>query len=128
MTSSTGDLLTTLCRRGHEPMLGKVTGAVRFDITRGSDVDQWLVTVDNGNLWTGPASPGGPGSVDADCVIRVDGALFDRLASGEDNAMAALLRGALVVEGDPELLVLIQRLFPAPPAAGDRPPTEGDRT
>jgi len=125
MTSSTGDLLTTLCRRGHEPMLGKVTGAVRFDITRGGDVDQWLVTIDNGHLRTGPASPGG---VDADCVVRADGPVFDRIATGADNAMAALLRGALVVEGDPELLVLIQRLFPAPPAAGDRPPTEGDRT
>ena len=38
--------------------------------------------------------------------------LFDGVASGEANAMAALLRGALEVEGDSELLVLFQRLFP----------------
>ena len=31
--------------------------------------------------------------------------------------MAALLRGALAIEGDAELLVLFQRLFPGPPAS-----------
>jgi hypothetical protein len=34
--------------------------------------------------------------------------------------MAALLRGELVVEGDPELLMLIQRLFPGPRATEKR--------
>jgi hypothetical protein len=34
--------------------------------------------------------------------------------------MAALLRGAMAVEGDVELLVLFQRLFPAPPSSRER--------
>ena len=29
--------------------------------------------------------------------------------------MASILRGRLVAEGDPALLILFQRLFPAPP-------------
>jgi len=53
--------------------------------------------------------------VEADCVVRVDRALFDAMASGRLNALAALLRGVLFVEGDPMLLVLAQRLFPAAP-------------
>ena len=34
--------------------------------------------------------------------------------------MAAYLRGDLTLEGDPELMVLIQRIFPGPPAASRR--------
>ena len=58
----------------------------------------------------------GVGTADtaADCVLSCDRALFDGIASGEVNAMAALLRGELVVAGEPDLLVLCQRLFPGP--------------
>ena len=37
------------------------------------------------------------------------------MASGKVNAMAAVLRGDLAVEGNAELLVLFQRLLPGPP-------------
>ena len=40
------------------------------------------------------------------------------MATGEVNALAGLLRGELTVEGDPELLVLFQRVFPGPRAEG----------
>jgi hypothetical protein len=35
--------------------------------------------------------------------------------TGETNALAAYLRGAVEVEGDPELLLRFQRIFPGPP-------------
>jgi hypothetical protein len=35
--------------------------------------------------------------------------------------MAALLRGVIIVEGDPTSLVLLQRLFPGPPPAAGHP-------
>ena len=40
--------------------------------------------------------------------------VFEDLARGRANAMAALLRGQLRADGDPEFLILFQRLFPAP--------------
>jgi hypothetical protein len=46
--------------------------------------------------------------------VRADKALFDAMAVGEVNALAAYLRGELALEGDPELLVLVQRVFPGP--------------
>jgi hypothetical protein len=52
----------------------------------------------------------------ADCVVRATKGLFDDVATGRVNAMAALLRGELVAEGNPNLLVRLQRLFPSPPA------------
>jgi hypothetical protein len=38
--------------------------------------------------------------------------VFDQLASGELNGVAAALRGEFQAEGDWRLLVLFQRLFP----------------
>ena len=52
--------------------------------------------------------------------MRADAELFGDIITGRVNAMAALLRGRLVVEGDPSPLVLFQRLFPGPPSPRDR--------
>jgi len=35
----------------------------------------------------------------ADCVVRTEAALFDRLVTGEANLVAALLRNQITVEG-----------------------------
>jgi hypothetical protein len=98
-----------LGRRGHEPLLAKVTGRVRFDLVEGGRTDRWLVAVDKGD--TAVSHEGGA----AECTIQADRALFERLCRGEENAIAAVLRGALVCSGDVELLFAIQRLFPGPP-------------
>jgi putative sterol carrier protein len=50
----------------------------------------------------------------ADCVVRTESAVFDGIASGEVNPVAAVLRGAIGIEGNPELLMLLRRLSPAP--------------
>jgi predicted lipid carrier protein YhbT len=98
-----------LGQREHEPLLEKVTGRVRFDLVDAGRPDRWLVSVDKGD--TTVLHKGGP----ADCTVRADRALFERLCRGEENALAAVLRGALVCSGDVELLFAIQRIFPGPP-------------
>jgi len=98
-----------LGRRGHEPLLAKVTGRVRFDLVEGGRTDRWLVAVDKGD--TAVSHKGGA----AECTIQADRALLERLCRGEENAIAAVLRGALVCSGDVELLFAIQRIFPGPP-------------
>ncbi len=60
------------------------------------------------------------GGGDASCVVRADRAVFDKVAAGRMNAVAAVLRGDLQVEGDWRLLVRMQRLFPAGPSAGEK--------
>jgi putative sterol carrier protein len=105
-----------LGRREHEPLLAKVTGRVRFDLVEGGHTDRWLVTVDKGD--TAVSHKGGP----AECTIRAERALFERLCRGEENAVAAVLRGALVCRGEVELLFAIQRIFPGPPRER-RPPS-----
>jgi predicted lipid carrier protein YhbT len=103
-----------LDRREHGPLLAKVTGRVRFDLIEAGRPDRWVVALDKGD--TTVSHKGGP----ADCTIRAERALFERLCRGEENAMAAVLRGALVCTGDVELFFAIQRIFPGPPR--DRQP------
>ena len=100
--------------RAHEPLLAQAHGSARFDLVDGGRTARWLVTVDRGDITVSRRNSR------ADCVVRTSKALFDRIASGKANAMAAFLRGELVVEGDPELLMLIQRLFPGPRATEKR--------
>jgi putative sterol carrier protein len=57
---------------------------------------------------------------EADCVVRADRKVFEGMIGGRVNAFAAVLRGAVTVEGDPTLLVLLQRLLPGPPSAKGR--------
>jgi putative sterol carrier protein len=109
MSDAILEFFQELGRRGHEPLLAKVTGRVRFDLVDDGRPDRWLVAVGKGDIAV--SHEGGP----ADCTIRADRALFEGLCRGEENAIAAVLRGALVCAGDVELLFAIQRIFPGPP-------------
>jgi putative sterol carrier protein len=116
MTDATTEFFHDLGSRGHETLLEKATGTVRFDLSNGRRTAHWLVTIKKGDVTVSQDS------TQADCVFRADRGVFDGIVKGEVNAMAALLRGTMDVEGDPELLVLFQRLFPGPPGATGRPP------
>ena len=111
MTDATSEFFSALARRGHEPLLQNADGSVRFELERDGDTEHWLVTIHNGELAVSDQN------VVADCVVRAEKSFFDHLARGDANAMAALLRGELLVQGDLELLALFQRLFPGPPTS-----------
>ena len=114
MADPTADFFDELARRGHEPLLAKGTGTLRFDLVDGKRTERWLVTVKKGDIGVSHRN------VQADCVVRADRALFEAIARGEQNAMAAILRGSVDVEGSVGLLVLFQRLFPGPPRSRRR--------
>ena len=98
-----------LAERGRDPALEKTTGTIRFDLEGGERPTRWLVTIGkSGEVAVSRKQ------AKADCVVRVDSTLFDDIARGQANAMAAVLRGAMRVEGDAALLVAFQSLFPGP--------------
>jgi putative sterol carrier protein len=109
MADPVAEFFDALARRGHDPFMQNDGGTVRFDISRGRRVDHWLITFKHGRIEVAHRAG------DADCIVIGDLALFEGILNGRTNAFAALLRGALWVSGDFELLVHIQRLFPAPP-------------
>jgi putative sterol carrier protein len=99
--------------RGHEPLLGKATGSARFDVVDGKRTERWLLTIDKGDIHVSRKNAA------ADCVVHADKAFLDQAVAGDRNFYAAVLRGEVTIEGDPKLLVLLQRLFPRP--TGRRP-------
>jgi len=111
MADETSQFFESLRRRGHEPLLEQTEGTLRFELAENGHVNHWFVAVEHGDIAVSRSRRR------ADCTIRATKRLFDRVASGEVNALAAVLRGAVAVEGDPELLTRFQRLFPGPPAA-----------
>lgn len=108
MADATTQFFSDLEERGHDARLAKLRGSMRLDLTNGSKRTRWLVTIDRGDVTVSHRN------AKADCVIRADQAVFDRIASGELNAFAAVLRGLMQADGDAEMLVFFQRLFPAP--------------
>ena len=89
-------------------MLRSATGTLRFDLTDGTSTEHWLVAMKKGDIAVSRADE------KADCVVTTGRPLFDAIVRGERNAMAAVLRGQIGVEGDRELLVLFQRVFAGP--------------
>jgi hypothetical protein len=122
MADATVEFFDDLARIGHEPRLEKVRGTMRFDLQDGARTERWYLAVDRGDLHVSRRN------AKADCVLRTDKALFDEMASGRANAMTAVLRGLVAVEGEFELLSLFQRLLPGPPGSRDEiEPTAQDR-
>jgi putative sterol carrier protein len=111
---ATAEFCAELGSRGHEPLLRKAKGTARFDVVDGKRTERWLLAIDKGDVRVSRRNAA------ADCVVRGDKAFFDRAVAGELNFMAAGLRGELTVQGDPRLLVLLQRLFPRPSGRGAR--------
>jgi putative sterol carrier protein len=108
-SDATTEFFQRLESRGHEPRLEKATGTVRFDLTNGKRTHRWLVTIDKGDIAVSHKN------LKADCIVRADKKVFEGIAAGTINPFAAALRGELGIEGNTELLVLLQRLLPGPP-------------
>lgn len=119
MSGETAEFFRNLGLRGHEPLLAKVSGTARFELSDGDRVERWIVVIAKGDVSVLRRAG------DADCTIRAERTMFDRLCAGEENAIAAVLRGALRCSSDVELLYAIQRLFPGPSRVRTAPDAGG---
>jgi putative sterol carrier protein len=91
------------------PMFGTLNGTLRFDVTNGDEqIECWHVTIEHGKVIVS-RDP----SV-ADAIVRVHRPLFEDVVAGRANAIAAVLRGDVGVEGNPHFLNVFQRAFPGP--------------
>ncbi|MDG4795707.1 SCP2 sterol-binding domain-containing protein [Micromonospora sp. WMMD1082] len=101
----------------HEPLLEGVSGTVRFDLDGGRQSESWFLDIRRGDVEVSR------GAGRADCVIRADQDLFDRIVAGSANAYSAWLKNDLVVEGELQLLASIAKVFPGPSDARDPRPS-----
>jgi len=115
MASPIQDLLDALAVRSRERPIAGVDGLVRFDVDDGGQVDSWYLTIAEGIVTV--AREGG----EPDCVATGDLAIVGAVLSGKANAVAAVLRGALDVEGKIVLMTALQALFPSSPGVDGLP-------
>ncbi|GII22863.1 SCP2 sterol-binding domain-containing protein [Planosporangium mesophilum] len=119
MTSPTEEFFDDLVQRTHIPLLKRANGTIRFDLMQGACSEHWLLSISDGDVSVSRDM------TEADCYLRADRELFDRIAVGDDYVLSALLRGVLAADGDLELVVLIERLLPGPQGLGQRRATAG---
>jgi putative sterol carrier protein len=106
MSTATEQFFNALADRGYEPLLHRANGSVRVDLDHNEE--SWYLDVAKGKVKVSRRAD------DANCTVRSDRATFERVASGQTNALAAMLRNEIMFEGEPTLLVLLQKLFPWP--------------
>jgi putative sterol carrier protein len=114
MTEPTRQFFARLAEQP-QPALGNMSGVVRFDIDDGERTEHWYLQIRKGDVTVSHEGP------EAQCVISADIATFDAILTGKMNAMAAVLRGAVTIEGKVVLLAALQRLFPGTAKAPERP-------
>jgi putative sterol carrier protein len=107
MADPTSDFFSRLGQPGAR-RLGSATGSIRIDLDHGKATEHWLLVIDQGNISVSRKN------VKADAAVHTDKEIFDQLARGEASPLASMLRGLVQAEGDAELIVLFQGLFPAP--------------
>jgi putative sterol carrier protein len=106
LSDPTAAFFDALKQREHDPLLSGKQGSVRIEVANGGAIERWLVEYDDGAITVSKRNRV------ADTTVRADKQVFDRIASGEANAMAALLRGEVAAEGDMNVLIVFQRLLP----------------
>lgn len=92
-----------------QPLLAGITTTIRLDLEHGKSVQHWYLDIGHGKVTAEQRK------ADADAVLHLDRGLFERLVTGRANAMASLLRGLIIVDGNSAPLVTLQRFFPGPP-------------
>lgn len=119
---ATREFFDSVGRGANRALVAKMRGTIRFDLTADGAVERWLVRGHEGRLLVSEEN------APADCVFTADKALFEEIVSGRKNAVTAILRGAVALEGDLGLLATFQRLLPAPaPRAAGRASKTGSR-
>jgi putative sterol carrier protein len=113
MADPISEFFEELERQGHVPLLEKANGTLRFDVVDGRRTAHWFVTSKKGDVTVSRQGDA------PDCTVKADRELFEDITRGKVNAFAATLRGEVEIGGDPELMVLFQRVLPGPAGSAE---------
>jgi SCP-2 sterol transfer family. len=114
MAESIREFFERLAAAGRVPGLEGVSGTLLIEILEGEQTERWYITFKKG-----AAAVSRQGAA-ADGRLTADAATFAAIVAGRTNAMAALLRGVIKVDGKVALLASLQRLFGGAADSGDK--------
>jgi putative sterol carrier protein len=89
----------------HPAVPRTISGSLRFDLENGTRIEHWRLTFAKGVVAAARSNAA------ADCIARTNKATLESIIQGRVNMMAALLRGAIKVEGQVLLLSLFRGLL-----------------
>ena len=118
MAEPTRDFFTRLAEQ-HQPLPTALTGVMRFDLTDGERIEHWYLAIRKGDVTVSHKGP------EPDCTVSTELATFEAIVTGKMNAMAAVLRGAVEIQGRFALLTAVQRFFGAPAEVAPDEPAAG---
>ncbi len=114
MSDPCQDFFDRLQEQRFDARLGRAKGTIRFDVLESDPGEHWFVTLDRGAIRVSRDDE------PADCVVKADRATLDGVVTGEINPTAAMIRGVVAATGNIDMLLHLQRLFPAGPDARAR--------
>jgi hypothetical protein len=112
----TEEFFEQLAHRGYEPRLVRFAGTIRFEVDRDRPAEHWLVRIDQGRIQVTREDG------QADLTIKADRAALNRIfgtGGGSRDIMAAYVRQAIMVEGNPRMLFVLRIVGESP--AGRHP-------
>lgn len=102
------EFFASLAAPGYIATFAGESATLRFDVTGGSKMQHWYLTISNGNVAvTRDNDP-------ADAIVRIERPYLEEIVTGRLNAQAAMLRQVLAVEGSMSALMMFQRCLPGP--------------
>lgn len=106
-----------LGRRGHDPLLDRVTSTGRFDVSGDGQTNHWLITIQAGDIvvWRGEDE-------EVDWVVDIDRQELSDVIAGETGSLAAWIRGTFKLEINDRStrFFLLTRLFAGSPESRGR--------
>jgi hypothetical protein len=103
----------TLPARAPGVLRGPTTGSLQLDLTSGNRTEHWYVRLTPGAVRVSREQQ------PADATFTVSSALFEKLVTGREAGMAALLRNEATFSGNVVLFLVFRRFLPDPPGARD---------
>ena len=98
-------LFQLLGKRDANPLLRNAEGTIEFDL---SDLgSSWQMKIDHSAVSVSEGQHERP-----DCVVVTDSDEFVRIVRGDDNIVAALLRGAIQLSGNVNVAMSFRRMLP----------------
>ncbi|MGW4497345.1 SCP2 sterol-binding domain-containing protein [Micromonospora sp. NPDC004336] len=113
MTEATERFFESLPARAPDVLHSPVSGTMQIDLARGNQTLHWVVRLAPGTIEV--SRQRGP----ADAIWYTSEELFDRLVTGQAQAISSVLRNESSFSGDVGLLLAFRRFFPEPPGTRD---------
>ncbi|GAA3757232.1 SCP2 sterol-binding domain-containing protein [Micromonospora maritima] len=114
MSEATKRFFASLPARAASVLRSPVAGTLQIDLADGNRTEHWYVT-----LAPGTARVSQEEERPADGVLTLSTELFDKLVTGREAGMAAVLRNEATFSGKVALFLLFRRFLPDRPGVRD---------